>query len=97
MAQKNMRMRAKFRLLRCVLGLFFVTSNLATASGGRHYLVTNDDIPAFFTTSVSFYNIGAGGILSLKQQVFTGGSGIDDRRNLYQLVASNGQRPGFKR
>jgi hypothetical protein len=37
-------------------------------------LVTNDDAP--FINSVTFYTVGAGGLLTLPQQVLTGGSGI---------------------
>jgi 6-phosphogluconolactonase (cycloisomerase 2 family) len=55
----------------------FVASGFATATGGPHYLVTNDDVPAFFPTSVTFYTVGTGGSLTLKQQVMTGGSGIN--------------------
>jgi len=38
-----------------------------------HYLVTNDDVP--FGNSVSFYTVGANGLLTLKEQVITGGWG----------------------
>jgi len=66
----------------CVRGLaalisIFVASGFAAAAGNPHYLVTNDDVPAFFPTSVTFYTVGTGGTLTLKQQVLTGGSGIN--------------------
>ncbi len=54
-----------------------LASGLAAAAGGPHYLVTNDDVPAFFPTSVTFFTVGTGGSLTLKQQVLTGNSGIN--------------------
>jgi 6-phosphogluconolactonase (cycloisomerase 2 family) len=54
-----------------------LTNGLATAAGsGPHYVVTNDDLVPFFLSGVSFYNVGANGLLTLQQQVTTGGSGI---------------------
>lgn len=39
-----------------------------------HYLITNDD--AGFSNSVSFFTIGANGLLQFEKQVLTGGGGI---------------------
>ena len=54
-----------------------ISSGFAAAAGGSHYIVTNDDIPSFFPTSVTFYTVAAGGVLTQAAQVFTGGFGID--------------------
>jgi hypothetical protein len=54
--------------------LILAASGFAAAAGQPHYLVTNDDAP--FTNSVSFYTVGANGLLTLSDQVLTGGSGI---------------------
>lgn len=57
----------------CVLG------SMATAGNGG-FVITNDDSPMgnlqFNTNSVSFYAIGANGLLTLQQTVFTSGYGI---------------------
>jgi sugar lactone lactonase YvrE len=44
------------------------------AAATPHYLITNDDTS--FSNSVTFYSIGANGLLSLEKQVLTGGGGI---------------------
>lgn len=51
---------------------------VATAAGAPHYVVTNDDIaPTSISISgVSFFTVGAGGMLTFQQQVQTGGAGI---------------------
>lgn len=64
-----------------VLGAAFllwicVANGFAANSAGPHYVVTNDDGFAVGLTGVSFYTVGAGGQLTLKQQVITGGAGI---------------------
>ncbi len=71
-----MRMSVKSWLPRgmAALVLILVASGFAAAAGQPHYLVTNDDAP--FTNSVSFYTVGANGLLTLSDQVLTGGSGI---------------------
>jgi hypothetical protein len=56
------------------LVLILAASGFAATAGQPHYLVTNDDAP--FTNSVSFYTVGANGLLTLSDQVLTGGSGI---------------------
>jgi 6-phosphogluconolactonase (cycloisomerase 2 family) len=48
----------------------------AAASSGPHYVVTNDDEVPFFISGVTFYSVDASGLLTLQQQVPTGGSGI---------------------
>jgi 6-phosphogluconolactonase (cycloisomerase 2 family) len=47
----------------------------AAGTSGPHYVVTNDDEVPFFLTGVTFYTVGANGVLTLQQQVQTGGSG----------------------
>ncbi len=71
-----MRMWAKFWMSRGVAALVVVcvASGLAVAGSQPHYVVTNDD--AIFGNSLSFYSVGTGGLLTLDQPVFTGGSGI---------------------
>jgi sugar lactone lactonase YvrE len=71
-----MRMWAKFWMSRSIAALVVVcvASGLAAAGSQPHYVVTNDD--AIFGNSLSFYTVGAGGLLTLDQPVFTGGSGI---------------------
>jgi hypothetical protein len=51
-------------------------SGFAAGASGPQYVVTNDDVAPFFPSGVSFYTVGAGGLLTLKEQVETGGSGI---------------------
>jgi 6-phosphogluconolactonase (cycloisomerase 2 family) len=58
-----------------VLVWICLASGFAAAASGPHYLVTNDDVPAFSPTSVTFYTVGLTG-LTLKAEVVTGGSGI---------------------
>ncbi len=59
-----------------VAGLICLLSSFAAAASGPHYVVTNDDVPPFFETGVSFYNVSANGLLTFNTQVGTGGSGI---------------------
>ena len=56
------------------IALICVLSGFAAAASQPHYLVTNDD--ALFGNSVTFYTIGTNGLLILKSQVPTSGSGI---------------------
>jgi 6-phosphogluconolactonase (cycloisomerase 2 family) len=59
-----------------VLVCICLANTFAAAAGTPHYVVTNDDVPPFFLSGVSFYNVGAGGVLTLKEEVQTGASGI---------------------
>ena len=59
-----------------VLVCICLASIFAVAAGAPHYVVTNDDVAPFFLSGVSFYTVGAGGVLTLKEEVQTGGSGI---------------------
>jgi len=63
-------------LPRVVASLLWIcaATGLATGASQPHYLVTNDDAP--FINSVTFYTVGTSGLLTLPQQVLTGGSGI---------------------
>jgi sugar lactone lactonase YvrE len=53
-----------------------VASGFAGGVGKPHYLVANDDATGFSNSSVTFYTVGAGGLLTIKEQVSTGGKGI---------------------
>jgi 6-phosphogluconolactonase (cycloisomerase 2 family) len=53
----------------------FVANSFAAPTGATQYVMTNDDIPPFFSNGVSFFTVGAGGALTLKEQVSTVGSG----------------------
>ena len=44
------------------------------ASGQAQYLIANDDVP--LVSGVSFFTVGANGLIALKQQVQTNGAGI---------------------
>lgn len=46
------------------------------AGGSPHYVVTNDDVAPFFLSGVSFFTVGSNGLLTFKEEVQTGGSGI---------------------
>jgi 6-phosphogluconolactonase (cycloisomerase 2 family) len=59
-----------------VLVCICLANIFAVAAGAPHYVVTNDDVAPFFLSGVSFYTVGAGGVLTLKEEVQTGGSGI---------------------
>jgi sugar lactone lactonase YvrE len=53
-----------------------VVSGFAMGATRPHYLVTNDDANGFSPSSVTFYTVGAGGLLTMKGKVSTGGKGI---------------------
>lgn len=59
-----------------VLVWICLVSALAAAATGEHYLITNDDAGPFLPTGATFYTVGTGGVLGLKEQVITGGEGI---------------------
>jgi 6-phosphogluconolactonase (cycloisomerase 2 family) len=48
----------------------------AAGASGPHYVVTNDDEVPILVSGVTFYTVGTSGLLTLLQQVPTGGSGI---------------------
>jgi 6-phosphogluconolactonase (cycloisomerase 2 family) len=52
-----------------------VVSGFASAAG-PHYVVTNDDVPPALATSVTFYTVGANGLLNMKAKVLIGRGGI---------------------
>ena len=72
-----MRTSAKSGLSRAaaILIVACLVSIVAAGQGTPHYLVSNDDLSQFVTT-VSFYSIGADGLLSSQTSVPTGGYGI---------------------
>jgi 6-phosphogluconolactonase (cycloisomerase 2 family) len=72
----RMSMKRWFSRAAAVLACICVASGFATAAGSPHYVVTNDDVAPFFISGVSFYTVGASGVLTFKQEVQTGGSGI---------------------
>ena len=57
-----------------VLVCLSVATGFAVGASGPHYVVTNDD--ALYLNGVTFYTVGANGLLTLQQQVQTGLSGI---------------------
>jgi hypothetical protein len=57
-----------------VLVCLGVATGFAAGASGPHYVVTNDDTQSF--NGVTFYSVGANGVLTLQQQVQTGFSGI---------------------
>ncbi|HEV2990183.1 MAG TPA: hypothetical protein VG759_17195 [Candidatus Angelobacter sp.] len=52
-----------------------VVSGFASGAG-PHYVVTNDDSPPALATSVTFYTVGANGLLNMKAKVLIGRGGI---------------------
>jgi sugar lactone lactonase YvrE len=70
-----MRVSVKSCLLRgAVVVVWICMMNSFAAAAGQHYLVTNDDNA--FVNSLTFYDIGANGALTLAKQVQTVGAGI---------------------
>lgn len=60
--------------MKLILTLALVAFCAASAFAAAHYVVTNDDIPS--ANSATFYTVGAGGKLTLKKTVLTGGTGL---------------------
>ena len=52
-----------------------MASGLAVAAGKPHYVVTNDDVPSPFTSTVSVYTVGVDGLLTMKTKVPIGNPG----------------------
>jgi 6-phosphogluconolactonase (cycloisomerase 2 family) len=73
-----MKVFIKPLLSRVAIALVWVcaASGLAAAAGTPHYVITNDDVIPFFMSGVTFYTVDSNGLLTLKQLVQTGGSGI---------------------
>jgi 6-phosphogluconolactonase (cycloisomerase 2 family) len=59
-----------------VLVCLWAASGPVPAATGPHYVVTNDDAAPFFVSGVTVYSVDTTGLLTLQQQVSTGGSGI---------------------
>jgi 6-phosphogluconolactonase (cycloisomerase 2 family) len=70
-----MKMSVKTWLLRVAVVLV-VANGFAKNAGKPHYLVTNDDVPPRLSSGVTFYTVGADGVLTMKGQVLTDGVGI---------------------
>jgi hypothetical protein len=60
--------------MKLILTLTLVALCAASTFAATKYAVTNDDIPS--ANSATFYTIGAGGKLTLKKTVLTGGTGL---------------------
>ena len=72
-----MRMSLTGWLLRssALLLWVYISNGFGLAGGTPQYVLTNDDVPPFFTSGVTFFTVGAGGALTLKEQVSTEASG----------------------
>src|ERR1700691_953213 len=63
-------------------GLAAILIGLCTVSGVAfgadkpHYVVTNDDVPPELISTISFYTVGANGLLTMKAKVLVGEGGI---------------------
>jgi len=68
--------KAVSRLVSSSVALLWIcfASGLAQGASQPHYLITNDDVP--FVNTVTFYAVGANGLLSLKGDLQTVGAGI---------------------
>ena len=51
-------------------------SGVAFGVGKPHYVVTNDDVPPELISTISFYTVGANGLLTMKAKVLVGEGGI---------------------
>jgi 6-phosphogluconolactonase (cycloisomerase 2 family) len=56
--------------------LVCAAGGFAIGAGTPHYLIANDDTPPALATSVTFYTVGANGLLTMKQKVLLGRGGI---------------------
>jgi 6-phosphogluconolactonase (cycloisomerase 2 family) len=66
----------KCRSVRAVFVWITLLSVSGLAFGATQYVIANDDVAFPFLTGVSFYTVGSGGVLTLQEQVQTGGYGI---------------------
>ena len=60
--------------MKLILTLALVALCAASTFAATKYVVTNDDIPS--ANTATFYTVGAGGKLTLKKTVATGGTGL---------------------
>jgi len=58
-----------------LLGVCIANGN-AVGADKLHWVVTNDDVPPSLTNSASFFAVGTGGQLTLKNKVLLGSVGI---------------------
>lgn len=72
----RMSLRPGWSRMIAVLAGVCVVSGLAFGAGKPHYLVTNDDVPPQLLSSVTFYTVGANGLLTMKATVPMGQGGI---------------------
>ncbi|HEV8048744.1 MAG TPA: hypothetical protein VGP35_13500 [Terriglobales bacterium] len=73
-----MRIPLKFwasHAMALLLGVCIANRN-AVAADKLHWVVTNDDVPPSLTNSASFFAVGTGGQLTLKNKVLLGSGGI---------------------
>jgi 6-phosphogluconolactonase (cycloisomerase 2 family) len=73
-----MRIPLKFwasHAMALLLGVCVANGN-AVAADKLHWVVTNDDVPPSLTNSASFFAVGTGGQLTLKNKVLLGSGGI---------------------
>jgi 6-phosphogluconolactonase (cycloisomerase 2 family) len=80
--------------LHAIATLMIVFPGSRIAGAATQYVVTNDDVPAPFTTGVSFFSVAPNGLLTFQQEVLTGGFGIASGffgANRIAILNSNGQ------
>jgi 6-phosphogluconolactonase (cycloisomerase 2 family) len=68
--------KSRLSHLAALLVCIWASCSPAAAASGPHYILTNDDAVPFFVSGVTFYSVGPTGLLTLQQEVPTGGSGI---------------------
>ncbi len=66
---------AALMVLACMI-LACLLSAFAPAADAQQYLIANNDTAPGFPSGISFYTVGAGGVLEFYQQVPTGAAGI---------------------
>ncbi len=73
-----MRIPLKFwasHAIALLLGVCIANGN-AVGADKLHWVVTNDDVPPSLTNSASFFAVGTGGQLTLKNKVLLGRGGL---------------------
>lgn len=73
---KSRSINSWWRHVAAVLFCVWAACSPAAAASGPHYILTNDDVVPFLVSGVTFYSVGPTGLLTLQQEVPTGGSGI---------------------